>query len=416
MFRPTWLRLRRPHTIRRPSPRASRFVRLQLEELEERTLLSPIVLRVNSLADAGTGTGTTGDLRYCINKANQNNNSSKTTPDQIIIPSGLSGTITLKQGELLITDPNLVINGPNGPGASTIAVSGNNASRIFSIASGTSVDIHDLTIEKGKAPTQGGGILDQGGSAALTNVVVQSNSVQAASATGPGSPGLNAQGGGIYVSGGTLSFKNSTIKLNFVAGGRGGNGVQGTTKSPNGGDGGTGGSSQGGGIYSINSNLLIDNSFFLENNAGDTPFPSSIAGGVGGPGGDADPRVSGANGGRGGMGGKTQGGGLCAFTSSIAITNTFFSVNESGGLGGLGGRGGVGGLIGKGGVGGAGADNEGGAVYCNSCTVTIANSSLKENFDTGGIGGQANSRGTNGATGGTGGAGGTGQGGGFQHP
>jgi hypothetical protein len=60
---------------RRTTARQGRFGRkLFLEILEDRTVLSPLLLTVNSLGDAGTGTGTTGDLRYCITLANQNNN------------------------------------------------------------------------------------------------------------------------------------------------------------------------------------------------------------------------------------------------------------------------------------------------------------------------------------------------------
>src|SRR5262249_32240759 len=133
------------HT-RRPTTRQGRFGRkLFLEVLEDRTALSPLLLTVNSLGDTGTGTGTTGDLRYCINLANQNFNPG-TTPDQITFASGLRGTIHLRQGELDIIDPNLVI---SGPGSSTIAVSGDNHSRVFSIFVGTNVTISGLTITQG---------------------------------------------------------------------------------------------------------------------------------------------------------------------------------------------------------------------------------------------------------------------------
>jgi hypothetical protein len=40
----------------------------ELSRLEDRTLLS--MFTVNSLGDTGTGSGTTGDLRYCITQAN----------------------------------------------------------------------------------------------------------------------------------------------------------------------------------------------------------------------------------------------------------------------------------------------------------------------------------------------------------
>ena len=42
--------------------------RLMLEALEDRMVLSTFT--VNSTGDSGTGSGTTGDLRYCITQAN----------------------------------------------------------------------------------------------------------------------------------------------------------------------------------------------------------------------------------------------------------------------------------------------------------------------------------------------------------
>src|SRR5262245_29284231 len=58
----------------------------RVETLEDRTLLSTFT--VNSLGDTGTGTGTSGDLRFCITQANG------TTGDNTINFS-VTGTITL---------------------------------------------------------------------------------------------------------------------------------------------------------------------------------------------------------------------------------------------------------------------------------------------------------------------------------
>ena len=51
-------------------PKARGRVRLLIESLEERALLSTFT--VVNLNDAGAGTGLTGDLRYCIVTANAN--------------------------------------------------------------------------------------------------------------------------------------------------------------------------------------------------------------------------------------------------------------------------------------------------------------------------------------------------------
>jgi hypothetical protein len=77
------------------------------------------------------------------------------------ITFGVSGTITLTSGELMI-DKNLDI---EGPGPDTLKISGNDASRVFVIASGT-VTLAGMTIAEGRAdadspiiPSVGGGIL-----------------------------------------------------------------------------------------------------------------------------------------------------------------------------------------------------------------------------------------------------------------
>src|SRR5713226_4247081 len=82
------------------------------------------------------------------------------------IDFSVTGTITLTTGELLI-NKNLTI---TGPGVASLSVSGNNASRVFKIASGVTVMISGLTISDGSA-TDGGGILNFG-TLTLTNIVL----------------------------------------------------------------------------------------------------------------------------------------------------------------------------------------------------------------------------------------------------
>src|SRR6516164_9896129 len=76
-----------------------------LEALEDRMLLSTFT--VTDLGDAGVGSGLQGDLRYAINTANSNADLS----NRIVFQPGLTGTITLTQGKLIVTKP-LEINGP----------------------------------------------------------------------------------------------------------------------------------------------------------------------------------------------------------------------------------------------------------------------------------------------------------------
>ena len=74
----TWLDRRTGRGRRaRPTHRSHRR-RLALEPLESRALLSLTTWTVNSLGDTGTGSGTSGDLRYVITQAD------KTTGDNTI--------------------------------------------------------------------------------------------------------------------------------------------------------------------------------------------------------------------------------------------------------------------------------------------------------------------------------------------
>ena len=105
---------------------------LRLEALEDRAVPT---LTVTNLSD--TGVAGDGSLRGEIAAAN--------AADTITFQTGLSGTITLTGGELLL-NKNLTI---TGPGASSLTVSGNNASRVFDISNSATVTLAGLTIAKG---------------------------------------------------------------------------------------------------------------------------------------------------------------------------------------------------------------------------------------------------------------------------
>src|SRR6516225_5731221 len=120
---------KRPRRNHQGKLRGERF-RPRLESLEDRTLLSTAYL-VNLLGDAGTGSGTSGDIRYCINQADQAANAGSTiTFDTTAVGSK---TITLSKGQLVISD-NMTI---TGPGASKLTISGNKTSRVFDITATT---------------------------------------------------------------------------------------------------------------------------------------------------------------------------------------------------------------------------------------------------------------------------------------
>ncbi|MFL5327608.1 MAG: beta strand repeat-containing protein [Gemmataceae bacterium] len=96
-------------------------------------------------------------------------------------------TITLTSGELVIAD-HVTVTGP----AINVAISGNNASRVFNIpaATGATVSLSNLNIQNGKAPgnSDGGGIFSQDVSLTLTNCAVTSNTAK-------------TDGGGIFIAG-----------------------------------------------------------------------------------------------------------------------------------------------------------------------------------------------------------------------
>src|SRR6185369_15505239 len=117
---------------------------------------------------------------------------------------GVTGTITLTTGQLLINKSVSIF----GPGARTLAVSGNNASRVFSLASASPivVNISGLTITGGKA-TSGAGMQINSGKVALTDLAIVSNTANSASL-----------GGGIDNEGGAVTILRCTIANNTVAG------------------------------------------------------------------------------------------------------------------------------------------------------------------------------------------------------
>ena len=151
---------------------------------------------------------------------------------------GVTGTITLTAGELLI-NTDLTI---SGPGADSLAISGNNASRVFKIFMSRTVTISGVTIQNGNIPTgqQGGGGISNWGTLTLNNVDVKNNTVNGTDSSdvgggiknggmGPAMMAINNstiegntanRGGGIFNAvSTTLSLSNSTISDNTAVDG-----------------------------------------------------------------------------------------------------------------------------------------------------------------------------------------------------
>ena len=256
-------RLRAPKGIRPPG------IVPRLESLEDRTV--PSTLTVTSPADDGSA----GTLRAIIASAGSG--------DTVNFDLGLAGqTITLTQGELAITQSLNIV----GPGADQLAVSGNDASRVFDISgSSTHVEIDGLTVAHGRADN-GGGILNAGSTLTLVHDVIADNQAL-------GAPGSSAKGGGVYNQGGALTAEDSTFRDNLVWGGTGL--VAGPNPAPG----------QGGGLAGyLGATTTVSDSTFRDNQA---------------IGGDGAAGVNGSNGAGGGLwsdNGSTQRPVLCRSASA----------------------------------------------------------------------------------------------------
>ncbi|HUA74237.1 MAG TPA: fibronectin type III domain-containing protein [Solirubrobacteraceae bacterium] len=153
------------------------------------TRASAETIAVANLNDSGPGS-----LREAIAKAAVN--------DTITVPAG---QITLTSGPLAF-EKNLTIAGA-GSGATTI--SGNDASRVFTIAGTPQVTLRGLTITHGSS-VDGAGI-KASGEVTLQDVVVRGNRA--------GTPTEDGAGGGIELAAGTYRLIESSVSENTARGG-----------------------------------------------------------------------------------------------------------------------------------------------------------------------------------------------------
>ncbi|MFN3649419.1 MAG: choice-of-anchor Q domain-containing protein [Armatimonadota bacterium] len=151
---------------------------------------------VTQLGDSGAGS-----LRQAVADAN-----AAAGADIINFQEGLSGTIILTAGPLTLTGFLEI----QGPGAATLAVSGNNASRVFAVDPGATVLIRDLAMRDGKyaGPESGGGGIYNRGDLRLLDCVLSNCTAPA------------GVGGGIFNEG-ALMVLSTTLRDNTapIAGG-----------------------------------------------------------------------------------------------------------------------------------------------------------------------------------------------------
>jgi hypothetical protein len=316
--------------------------------LEDR--LAPATFTVRNTNDSGADS-----LRQAIIDAN-----TASGPDRIAFDGTVFNTpqtITLTSGELGISDDLTV----QGPGANLLTVSGNNASRVFQVAPGVTVELKDAKLVSGRA-TQGGAIYSSG-DLELDNVTLDSSSAigTPGSRSVTGGPGL---GGGIYVASGNVALSNSTLS-NLVAQGGAARLFPDQSAGANG---------QGGAIYVASGSVSLSNSTLLNVSARGSAGTGTSGGGL--------------------RGGDGQGGAIYLGDGSVTLTNTTLA-NASA----QGGEGGAGSAA----SGGGGGTGQGGGIFIASGTVTLTNATLSGDSAQGGDGGTAN----------RGGNGGLGQGGGI---
>jgi hypothetical protein len=276
----------------------------------------------------------------------------------------------------------IAIVGPSGDNGITLKRSGSSRFRFFHVRPAGNLRLENLSLVGGIA--QGGHSLSGNG------------------AGGGGGAGI----GGAIVNQGTLTVLRCTLSENQAIGGSGGQGSGGVTNGGGGGGGGAGGNAPatstdsfgpgggpnggasssaaggiGGGAAGGNAQNVVGGS--------GTGSPGGLGGlfGGGGAGGGGSATgggttATGGNGGNGGFGGGGGGGGKARAPGQNQVPG-------SAGSGGFGGGGATGGGTGDGGPGGSGGGGAGlgGAIFNNSGTLAITNSTFSGNSATGGSSG-----------------------------
>src|SRR5580658_4186692 len=156
-----------------------------------------LTFTVSNTNDSGAGS-----LRQAILDANAADSAESVITFTTEGGPTVTGTITLTSGVLEIQHPVNIA----GPGASSLAISGDKSSVIFLVDSGATVFNAGLTTENGNMTGDGGGI-DNNGTLTVTNCTVTGNT-------------SDSQGGGID-NVGTLTLTNSIVSSNSATDGGG---------------------------------------------------------------------------------------------------------------------------------------------------------------------------------------------------
>ena len=242
---------------------------------------TPTIFTVNTLDESGTGS-----MRQAILDANAN-----AGEDTILFQRELKGTITLTSGQLAVTDSVVI----EGPGANVLAISSNNASRIFKINPGAigTVAINGLTLKEGNdvSGEGGGAVIIDSGTVTINNCTLSNNSAGIDNKGGGGGairkfgPGKltvsnstvsnnsaidqfgQGAGGGIRNDQETLTIINSTVSGNFAASGGGIAFDDGRLTISNSTVTGNSANLGGGGVFTGGGELILGNSLVAGNKA-----------------------------------------------------------------------------------------------------------------------------------------------------
>ncbi|MEY2510438.1 MAG: hypothetical protein QOE26_1201 [Verrucomicrobiota bacterium] len=179
--------------------------RLAIALLSIAAAAQAVAITVTNTSD-GAAPGPAGSLRKAINDA--------AAGDTIDFAVPVPGGITLTSGQLVI-GKNLTI---VGPGARNLNISGNNASGIFEVAAGVTMNISGLTLENGlatahtgwSATVKLGGAIYNSGNLTITACRIIQNRASSQVANG------QALGGAIFnYNVGTLTMRDSEITANL---------------------------------------------------------------------------------------------------------------------------------------------------------------------------------------------------------
>ena len=305
-------------------------------------------LIVDTLEDENDGDYSLGDLslREAVFLAG-----AQLGANEILFDPGLSGgTISLNLGQIVLTDELTI----TGLGAENLAVSGENASRVFLVEPSANVLIDGLTIRDGHTADSGAGIRNEG-ALELRNVLVSNNTTTDTDGFGAGiahtafgqtllvidssvadnhaesgfGGGIGATasveitdsmissnisgngGGGIYISNATLTVTDSSISDNRV----------------------DGGTFNGAGVYGVTSDLTMMRSVVDSNQMDGSPSENAFGAGlhIWNASAMIDQSTIRGNIAR---GADSDGGGIALRDGSLTITNSTVAANSAPDLGG----------------------------------------------------------------------------------